>query len=285
YHRWQSGAPAQPPAPVQTEAPSPAETQAPPVAAAPLSSDLIDDFEAGPPANTDGWTAYWDEATQTTIGCAPAPGTAHTGNAALHIDYALPPETWATCVLGYWEIRDWSSMQGLSFYLHADQPGLIFEVYAYGGTVQDWQGYYTTLQTTQEMVDGWAYVEIPWSELLRAEWEDPNRPPYDPAVVTGVGFGFGTYNQEPGNGKLWVDEFRLLGAPTLAAETPASPPPAEATVPAMQATEAIAAPTAAPGDEQVGRRIKLCPGSFAVGMLVAAGAVWSSWRKRLAHTP
>ena len=255
------------------------------MAALPLESELVDDFEAGPPAETDGWAAYWEETTQTTITCAPGSGETHSGNSSLHINFALAEETWATCVLSYWDIRDWSPMHGISFYMHANQPGLIFDVHTYGGTVDDWDSYYTTMETTQEMVDGWAYIEIPWSQLLRAEWEDTSGASYNPAVVTGVGFGFGTYNDEPASGEIWVDEYRLVGGAPPAAEPPAAPaetePPSavEAPAPAADATEVASAPQSEPEEEGEGLRIRLCPSPVALGMLVAVGALWGKKRQ------
>lgn len=99
YHRWQERAPAQPPA--SEPPPLGGETQAPITPPPSGTLGLIDDFEAGAPAGTAGWETFWDEATSTTITCAPASGEVHSGAYALQIDFDVAANSWATCTLFY----------------------------------------------------------------------------------------------------------------------------------------------------------------------------------------
>jgi hypothetical protein len=127
YHRWVSGAPAQPaeesaantPTPeLATEAPASADEPAP-ASQSPAGSDSIDNFESEAPSGTGGWTAYRDEATTTSITCAPEGGTVYE-NSALHqlryrrqllehLRFVLRPE------------HAWQSTSGIGFRLHSSQ--------------------------------------------------------------------------------------------------------------------------------------------------------------------
>lgn len=238
YHRWQSGQPLQTivqatttpllseptTEPVSVEAQSTLAIEASPM------EGIVDDFEAGPPEGSSGWNAYLDEASQTSFSCAPASGTVHSGSSALHADFSVQEGSWATCSLFYDVTRDWSNAAGLAFYLQASQPALIFDLIVYSGAPESRSTYAFTLETTQEMVDDWLYVELPWDMLLRVAWEDEAGTTVDPARITGVALGFNTYPDTPNDGEIWVDDLILIGnalstaSPSLpiVQETPAS---------------------------------------------------------------
>jgi hypothetical protein len=274
YHRWRAGAGAVPPA-VATQPALPTEAPASPGGAPPGGApapqgDLIDDFESGPPAGSEGWIPYWDEATPSVVTCAAEGGVAHSGNQALHLNYNVAPSSWATCALMYGEQRNWQAAQGLSFYLHASQPGLAFNLDAYGGTADNRESYLTSLETTQEMVDGWAYIEIPWSQLLRASWEENPGTPFNPSRAAGIALGFDT--AEGGvNGELWIDDMHLLmaeAAPPAPTEAPAAAVAATA-APGLEPTALPSGPTEAASAEEPEKGGGLpCPGALVVGLLV-----------------
>jgi hypothetical protein len=269
YHRWQSGQPLQPvvqatsaPLPVEpTAEAAPVETQPALAVEAPVVGGVVDDFEAGPPEGSAGWEAFWDEGSQTSLTCAPASGVVHTGSAALHANFSVQPGSWATCSLFYNVARDWSSADGLAFYLRASQPALVFDVIAHRGTPESLSTYAFTLETTQEMVADWVYVELPWDRLLRVAWEDEPGAPVDPAHITGVALGFNTYPDAPNVGEIWVDDLALMGA---------APSAASPSLPTVQATPASESQGVA---QDEGRRMCAGPAAFvafAAGCLVAA---------------
>lgn len=282
YHRWVAGAgaPAVPTQPVlPTEAPA-SPGGAPPGGATAPQTGLIDDFENGPPPGSDGWLPYWDEATPTTAACTPEGGMAHSGNQALHLNYNVAPESWATCALLYGERQNWQAAQGLSFYIHAAQPVLPFDVDAYGGVPDNRTTYLTSLETTQEMVDGWTYIEIPWSELLRASWEENPGTPFDPSQVTGIALGFDS-GENALAGEFWIDDVRLVmqeqapAAPT--GQPPEAPTEAPAVVAPATAATAVSPTEAAPIEEPEKGSGLPCPGALAVGLLVAVAFIIRSW--------
>ncbi len=135
YHRWMAGAPAQPPPqqPPEQQPTQPTGDLPVEIPPAPLQSSLVDDFEAGPPPESEGWTPYWEEGTQTALACAPEGGMVNNGNMALHINYAIQANSWGTCAMFYNQTRDWRSAGGLSMYVHAAQPAQVFDVNVYEG--------------------------------------------------------------------------------------------------------------------------------------------------------
>ena len=85
FHRWQSGSGDRPWAPsAPEESQLPAEGQGSP------ASNLIDDFEGGPPDGSAGWEAYAGEDLPTPFDCAPSSDAAHEGRASLQLDLDVP---------------------------------------------------------------------------------------------------------------------------------------------------------------------------------------------------
>jgi len=265
YHRWKMEAPTQPPAQATPEVPMVSETQPPISQVIPADSDLIDNFEGGNPPDSDGWQPYWDESTQTVISCGSETGTAYSGNAALHINFNVQADSWATCALLYQTAHDWHTSQGLSFYVHANQPALIFDVNAYGGAIGDLTTYLFKVETTQEMVDGWVGMELTWDMLLRADWEENAGTPFDPSHATGIAIGFDTYPDTPNIGEIWIDDLQLMRF---------SAPVVEATALPTIASEAEFLPTSTQEIEQEGKSGRLCPGSVALGCLVLGFSIY-----------
>jgi hypothetical protein len=291
YHRWKAGAPASPPSPASTVAPQPP-------GAAPAQGMVVDDFEADlPPGSSAGWQPYWDERTQTRAACAAQTDHAYAGKGALHLDMNVDKNSWSTCAFFYDEPVDWSAAQGISLYVHAAQPELGFDVIVYRSGAGDDESYYHSFVTSAEMVSGWAYLEIPWAELVRAEWESDSGATLDPAQVTGMAFGFGAGEEAPYVGQIWADEIHLVGLagesaepPSLATEAPLSAPLTEAPPAAPVVTQPPAAPPTSPppaapqatpeqGDGGGGLP---CPGAF--GAAALAALYWGG-RKAFSRAP
>ena len=286
YHRWKAGSANIPPGagiePVQNtpvvEAPGPGGPALPnPITGA---GELIDDFEAGSPADSDGWQAWWDEATQTRAACAAEGGQANSGTQALHITYAIDAGSWMTCALIYASAHPWDAARGLSLYVHALQPGLAFDVNTYRGPDENRETYVYPMETTQEMVDGWAAVTIPWGEFLRADWEANAGTPFNPAGASGMAFGFGS--DIPISGEIWIDDVTLFAepaliapAPTAALGSPATQQPAAATE-EVQESQPETEPETETEEEDGGGGLP-CPSALVMG-LVVAGLFWQRRR-------
>jgi hypothetical protein len=276
YHRWQSGSAELPPDASPVEATPTSEFGEPVVIPQPAATgELVDDFESGPPADTDGWQAWWDETTQTTASCGPEGGEPYSGSQALHITYSVVADSWMTCALTYNTPQNWSGGTGLSFYVRAVQTGLLFNMNVYGGTPDAQKTYISgDIETTQEMVDGWGMIEIPWDKFLRADWEENAGSPFDPSVVTGMAIGFG-YPQAV-SGQIWLDDIHLMGVePVVIAPPPATQAPAEPT----QAPEATAEEEQPTPEEQAkgGSRLP-CPSPLIISAALAGSLLWSRRR-------
>ena len=122
------------------------------------------------------------------------------------------------------------------------------------------------------MVGGWELVQVPWSELLRADWESDSGAAYNPAQVTGLAFGFNGGAEEDLSGEVWVDDIRWLGTGGQVEN------PIEA-----------AAPTAAPEEQtqveqptptaQPGRKGGPLPCTGSLGLVLLAGAGMMLFRR------
>ena len=277
YNRWKSGAPVQ--LPMQSIATVAEMTQAPTVEERPaIATDLIDDFEFGIPVVSQGWQAYSDEGSQTSIKCSPESGVVYSGSSALHINFSIAPASWATCALIYDQNQDWRSAVGLSFYIRANKSGLPFDIITYGGSPEALEGYMSTQVTSREMVDGWVYMEFSWDMLKRPDWESNAGAPFEPTRVAGMAIGIGAFPDTNNQGEIWIDEVRLIGAaslePTVISQL-SEPLPTEPGAPPQ------AEPVLTPTNTTVGENGNggICPLSPALGVMAGAFVFWAN-RKR-----
>ncbi len=306
YNRWKASAPAAPPS---QPSPQPATPTAPaenlpadtPAASIPRDTSWIDDFEAVPPG-TPGWQAFWDEGTATEITCAPAPDQFHNGSQSLQIDFNVAANSWATCALLFDQPQDWSEWQGVSFYLHASQPALVFNLDVYRNAPQGTETYSYSIETPPESAAGWAPVTLTWEQLLRVSWEENGGTPLRaPLQVKGLAFGFNTYPDTPNLGGLWIDDLQLSGGNLPQSNEPnATAAPiaqAEATRPATiqeatateapdqtQPTQSVAegvntqptesAPATQPAGKENKARNPICPSAIAAPLAIIGLAAW-----------
>ncbi len=215
YNRWRASGTAQaaPPAPALAEPALPSSGQA-------VAGDgMIDDFESGPPADSDGWTAYWGEVPGTSINCAPAGEAARGGSSALRVGFSVPTASWSTCVLSFWEPQDWSGSPGLLVPLRADRAGVPYNILIYAGPPGAPESYISYQDTPTDGVDGWAMVELPWETFRRVDWEAEAGTPFArPNQIVGLGFGFDGLDAGTNDGTIWVDDLQLIGSgPAVAA--------------------------------------------------------------------
>jgi hypothetical protein len=296
YNRWVAGAPAAPPPETgegEVGQESEAEAAQPPAAAGFAQGGLIDDFEAGPPAGSEGWVTFWDESTPTSISCGVDSGAAYNGANSLRVDFDVAANSWATCALLFDGPQGWEAGRGLSIYYRASAPQLLFHVDAYSGSQDARATYFYTVETVPESVDGWVHLELPWNQILRAEWEENAGSPVDPAEINGIAIGFPTHPDAPNTGTIWVDEVALMGAGAPAAGEQEAPPqddqpaPAESEgqEPAQEPDEAEAAPVAPEAETQPeeGGGIQLCPLSTLMGALAMVLAGITFVRRRRAR--
>ena len=284
--RWLASAPPAAAAPTEAPAEPPAAgvPAQPPEVGAPPAAALIDDFETDrPPGSSEGWTPYWDEALDTRAACGPQGEQAYAGNGALQVDFDIAPGSWQTCAFFYDPPVDWSAATGLAFYIHASAPGLWFDVDLYQpGPDDSHETYYHSYETTPEMAAGWVRLEVPWSDLRRAEWEAPGGE-LDLSRAAGLSLGFGAPEDARHTGQVWIDDLQLLGLPQAAAapgEPPAEPieptaaPVGPTATVGLPATESPAGapvdtpPPAADGNDDRPQLPCLAPLGLATGMVL-----------------
>ncbi|MBK9602189.1 MAG: CIA30 family protein [Anaerolineales bacterium] len=212
YHRWKADAPNQSaPEPVTTPQTESMPQESP---AQPSPSTLIADFETLTPT----LNAYWDDASPTRITCAPVENS-------LQIEFDVTPGAWATCVLSFDTTQNWSSGQGLSFRIRAVEAGIPYDVDIYTGQNESRETYLDSATVPVDAVNGWADVQIPWSEFHRADWEaDAGAVFNKPDQIQEIAIGFGGLDSTSNSGTIWVDDIQLI---TQSAASPEPQPTAE----------------------------------------------------------
>lgn len=226
YQRWLADAPPAPPVAATSHATSEARPQA--TAMQPIAAGLMDDFESDDPPATSGWEPFWDEASETSMHCATDSGLAHGGSRSLRLDFDVAPGAWATCALFYDSPQDWSAAEGLSFFLRASGPGLVFSVDIYARSHENQETYAYAVEAPQKSLATWTAVEIPWSDMRRVEWEENAGAPFTKSdSVIGLAFGFSTASDAPNQGAIWVDDVSLLSKVTAAKTQPPAEKPSE----------------------------------------------------------
>jgi len=226
YHRWQADVP--PPSQSEAGIPGPTDSQPGDVPAQPAAASLIDDFESGNPPGTNGWEPFWDETTPTSMHCAAEAGSVNSGQRALLLDFDVASTAWATCALFFESPQNWSTAEGLTFYLHSAQPGSIMDVDIYVGSPEAQETYLYTIKAPAECANGWVPISLNWSDFHRADWEENAGTPFARQdKVIGMAFGLGAYEGTTNTGQLWVDDLSLMGSGI----SPAGPDTAQPSAP------------------------------------------------------
>jgi len=171
----------------------------------PKLTGLIDNFEGEAPAGTNGWEAYWDEGTPTTLDCSVDTNAGATGS-ALRLDYQITPYSWGTCGLYYDQPQEWSDSMGLAFMIHTGQSGGVLHVDLFVEGTDGPESYLHELELTPRMEEEWVQVGIVWDHFQRVDWEDEAGSPFRKEdQISGIAFGFGTEEDE-NEGVLWLDD-------------------------------------------------------------------------------
>ncbi len=186
-----------------------------PVAAAEdVPVEIVDDFESGLPAGTDGdglaigFLTFSDPDSAVTISTtdappAPVPDSA-TGNSVLQVDTTVVASGWAGLSHAFeneavdtWTPQDWSGFEGFSFWLYGNNTGSVLFVDILdnrnpGSTTDDAERFSIDIL---DDFSGWQYFEIPFVDFARKEiW---NGAPNDGFTLTEVhGWAFGTWNSQ-----------------------------------------------------------------------------------------
>jgi hypothetical protein len=214
YQRWQADMPAQPlPSEAREEA---LESESLPIQQPAQGSGLVDDFEGGVPGGTSGWEPAWDASTSTTITCTLSSEDAYAGNQALQMDFDVATESWATCGLFFDALQDWSGDEGLSFFVHAAQPGVSFELNLYAEVGEQQESYLYPLTTTGMSTETWVPLTVRWSDFRRVDWEENAGASFEkPGRIHGLAFGFSATEGASNTSMIWIDDLQLIRAESV----------------------------------------------------------------------
>lgn len=214
YNRWRADAPSQPVVPSEGAQPTQGDTQPSEgqttegQSSIPAAVGTVDDFETTP-----SWQGWADE-TGTTIQCAQDSSAAAAGSGSLRVDYNVKAGGWATCEHAYDAQQNWGSSEGISFRLHADTAGKNAIFYIHAGTPDATTPFESYFTTTDEDVNAWRTVTIPWGGFNRAPWADASGlQSFDPTLVMSYGISLSAEGGD-NTGTLWLDDVILFsGAP------------------------------------------------------------------------
>lgn len=228
---------------------------------------MIDDFEGTIPSSSEGWQPYWDETTPTRFACA-------LENSTLRIDFEITEESWATCTLIFDNLQDWSKYKGVNFSYQVDASVRNFDFTLHGGTVEEPTSYQYTIETVPSNENNWIPIDLNWNQILGVDWEANARNPINSSQITGVTFGFSTYEGTSNIGTIRIDDLQLLGD-----ETPIETEALSEEYQGIDKNDQTETETEDPPEGNSG----LCPGSMALTGLVFSGVlfqVFSSSSKR-----
>jgi hypothetical protein len=200
YHRWQS---TNPPETAPSTGETPGEDQPPDYA--PMLEGLIDDFSGDPPIGTSGWEAFWDESTSSSLRCEMA-----SEGDFLQLDYQITSYSWGTCGLFYDQPQNWSSQDGLGFFLNANPGEGILDVDLYIEGVEGRESYFSQIHLEPAMEEDWVQVNLAWDDFKRVDWEtDAGSTFQNPEQISGLAFGFSVEDQGI-QGQILIDQLGWL---------------------------------------------------------------------------
>jgi hypothetical protein len=212
-----------PPRPAATAAPGAGATEPSPVIVPISAAGVVDDFESG----VDAW--YVDMGEGATTACE-ADAEAHSGAAALRMQYNVPSDGWGGCGHSFDAHQNWSGADGLSLWLRADESGRWVTLVIFAGKPDE----PTPFEVNIEVGANWEQFTFRWDDFVKAEWVgDTGLPALDLTQVVSYAF----YADSDDAGTIWVDDVVLT--------TGEEPPPVIAPAP----TEEPAAPTEELGED------------------------------------
>ncbi len=197
--------------PTTAQTSEPAHTEEPTLEPAVETGMVLDDFETASFEGRSGWEAYSEDGKDTELDCYVDDSKELRDSNYLNFEFDVAENSWATCGFYFDEAQDWRAGQGVAFYLRSDQPNAEYQIELFGGTPDAQTTYVYWTETPPESVDDWVRIEIPWTEILRADWEEDPGTVFDPASVTGFVVSISTNEDARQSGVLWVDDLSLFG--------------------------------------------------------------------------
>ena len=208
-----------------TVMPFPASTAA---AADAATTEIVDDFESGLPAGTDGdglaigFLTFSDPDSAVAISTTEAPPVpvpdSVAGNHVLQVDTTVVAFGWAGLSHAFenetvdtWTPQDWSGFEGISFWLYGNNTGSVLFL----DILDNRNPESTTDDAERFSIDipddfaGWQYFEIPFQDFARKDIN--NGAPNDGFTLTEVhGWAFGTWNSQQ-SFTNYLDDVGLYG--------------------------------------------------------------------------
>jgi hypothetical protein len=155
---------------------------------------------------TNEWQSYAD-GIGSTVESALTNQEAHSGSQSLQIYVDIIDGGWGDTGRYFESSQDWSSADGIEFWLHADQANIPFSLILFSGSPDSPTPFEIELVTSPDSTSGWVKYAIGWGEFTRAVWADQTGlEELDTARIGGLSLNF-----FPGQATLWMDDVSLFG--------------------------------------------------------------------------
>ncbi len=167
------------------------------------TTGLIEGFEA-----MGEWWPSTDDAS--VVECNADSNFAHEGSNSLRFHYTVSAGGWADCGTSYEQGQDWSGSDGISLWMMSDTPGQSITWMVFAGDPEGPMPYEAFIETTEESVNNWIQVSLPWDDFHLAPWSSAIDGPLDTSQVTG--YGFSIVPEAAVDGIIWFDEISLYSS-------------------------------------------------------------------------
>ncbi|UCH27158.1 MAG: hypothetical protein JSV66_05825 [Trueperaceae bacterium] len=133
------------------------------------------------------------------------------GSHALGIEYQIANDDWVDCGT-YFDPQDWSAGEGISFWTRADRDAIEVTLMVFSGPLEDTTPFEVVFEIGPAAMLSWETYSFLWSDFEVASWADPGGlDALDPSSITGYGFSFGSWGDQPNRAQVWIDDLRLGG--------------------------------------------------------------------------
>ena len=173
-----------------------------------VQGDVIEDFERDPALLSDFWWSWQDDGVD--LDAFELAPLGFDSSQALRVTYRSPAEHYGGFGLSFDPPRDWSAVDGISFYWQADQPDLVVGVILGVADPDSPDASVTPFMVYLTPPAGdWEQVTLAWDAFAKADWiGDEGVDMFDPANISEVSFVFGSWENAQ-QATLWLDGIRL----------------------------------------------------------------------------
>ncbi len=195
-----------------------------PLAAQETAVTLIEDFDTDNTGGEvpSGWWTYSKDASTTFIALVDSEAPFN-GTGALHLDFDIPPDSYAGIGFDFSFERAWEAGDGLLLQMRATQPGLPLNIVlhvnddtqtsSFSPGVTPFGCSFTTPEGSEQ---GWTPVMLSWDCFQRLMWiGEEGLMTFSPQRISSFEIALENVGTESVSGSVWIDDIRVLSTTDL----------------------------------------------------------------------